>query len=165
MPYTAWSVTFGEVPTAAKWNQLGTNDAYFDSLVGSGTAWTTWAPSYANLTIGNATVVAKYQQFGKTVHYRLEIVFGNTSAMGTAPTFSLPVTATTYQTNTVIGGHAVFDASAPGTYGAVAKWATTTTALVQYLDTNGNGQNINGTSPFTWTTSDGIFMLGTYEAA
>lgn len=27
MAYTAWSVVFGEQPTAAKWNQLGTNDA------------------------------------------------------------------------------------------------------------------------------------------
>lgn len=29
MTYTAWSVTFGEQPSAAKWNQLGTNDAGF----------------------------------------------------------------------------------------------------------------------------------------
>lgn len=27
MSYTAWSVVFGEQPTAAKWNQLGSNDA------------------------------------------------------------------------------------------------------------------------------------------
>lgn len=29
MSYTAWSVVFGEQPTAAKWNQLGSNDAGF----------------------------------------------------------------------------------------------------------------------------------------
>lgn len=29
MSYTAWSVVFGEQPTAAKWNQLGQNDAGF----------------------------------------------------------------------------------------------------------------------------------------
>lgn len=29
MSYTAWSVVFGEQPTAAKWNQLGANDAGF----------------------------------------------------------------------------------------------------------------------------------------
>lgn len=29
MPYTAWSVIFGEQPSAAKWNQLGENDAGF----------------------------------------------------------------------------------------------------------------------------------------
>lgn len=31
MAYTAWNVTFGEVPTEAKWNQLGENDAGFKS--------------------------------------------------------------------------------------------------------------------------------------
>lgn len=29
MTYTAWSVVYGEQPTAAKWNQLGSNDAGF----------------------------------------------------------------------------------------------------------------------------------------
>lgn len=29
MAYTAWSVVYGEQPTAAKWNQLGENDAGF----------------------------------------------------------------------------------------------------------------------------------------
>lgn len=34
MAYTAWSVVFGEQPTAAKWNQLGTNDASFNDGTG-----------------------------------------------------------------------------------------------------------------------------------
>lgn len=33
MPYASWSVVFGEQPSAAKWNILGTNDAYFSSVV------------------------------------------------------------------------------------------------------------------------------------
>ena len=32
MSYTAWSVVFGEQPTAAKWNQLGANDAGFKDM-------------------------------------------------------------------------------------------------------------------------------------
>lgn len=32
MAYTAWSVVFGEQPTAAKWNQLGANDAGFKDM-------------------------------------------------------------------------------------------------------------------------------------
>lgn len=31
MAYTAWSVVFGEQPSSAKWNILGTNDADFDT--------------------------------------------------------------------------------------------------------------------------------------
>lgn len=33
MAYSSWSVVFGEQPSAAKWNILGTNDAQFNSLV------------------------------------------------------------------------------------------------------------------------------------
>ena len=33
MAYTAWSVVAFEQPTAAKWNQLGANDAFFKALI------------------------------------------------------------------------------------------------------------------------------------
>lgn len=35
MAYSSWSVVFGEQPSAAKWNILGTNDAHFNDLIGS----------------------------------------------------------------------------------------------------------------------------------
>lgn len=34
MAYASWSVVFGEQPTAAKWNILGTNDASFNDGTG-----------------------------------------------------------------------------------------------------------------------------------
>jgi len=37
MAYSSWSVVFGEQPSAAKWNILGTNDATFDTYIGGGT--------------------------------------------------------------------------------------------------------------------------------
>lgn len=37
MSYSAWSVTFGEQPSASKWNILGTNDASFNNGTGIGT--------------------------------------------------------------------------------------------------------------------------------
>jgi hypothetical protein len=68
MAYASWSVTFGEQPSAAKWNILGTNDASFNDgtgiaasaitpeklLTGTGTTWpwTAWTPSWTNLTVG-----------------------------------------------------------------------------------------------------------------
>lgn len=33
MAYSSWSVVFGEQPSAAKWNILGTNDAEFNSMI------------------------------------------------------------------------------------------------------------------------------------
>lgn len=49
MAYVAWSVVFGEQPSAAKWNILGTNDAIFNTYIGSGT---------------NAIQQVQYQQIG-----------------------------------------------------------------------------------------------------
>ncbi len=37
MAYTAWSVVFGEQPSAAKWNILGTHYAHFYTYTGEGT--------------------------------------------------------------------------------------------------------------------------------
>lgn len=37
MAYTSWSVVFGEQPSAAKWNILGTNDASFNDGTGLNT--------------------------------------------------------------------------------------------------------------------------------
>lgn len=37
MAYTAFSVVFGEQPSAAKWNTLGSNDAHFYSFLGDST--------------------------------------------------------------------------------------------------------------------------------
>lgn len=35
MAYTSWSVVYGEQPSAAKWNILGTNDSTFNTLLGT----------------------------------------------------------------------------------------------------------------------------------
>lgn len=53
MAYTAWSVVYGEQPTAAKWNQLGTNDAGFKDGTNfdSGIIKTAHLGSAANLQI------------------------------------------------------------------------------------------------------------------
>jgi hypothetical protein len=40
-----------------------------------GGAWTTWTPSYTNLTVGNGTVTARYSQVGKTVTIDYKIFF------------------------------------------------------------------------------------------
>ncbi len=70
---------------------------------GSSWTWQTWAPTWTNLTPGNGTYsFAKFCQIGKTVFVRLAFVLGSTSSVGTAPTFTLPVTSVSY----TIGGTA-----------------------------------------------------------
>jgi hypothetical protein len=91
MAYASWSVVFGEQPSAAKWNILGTNDASFNDGTGIGNAaikpvhlatglssstWAmaTWSPTLTNIS-GGTTNLAKYIQIGKTVHFKFEYTF------------------------------------------------------------------------------------------
>lgn len=58
MAYASWSVVFGEQPSASKWNILGTNDAFFNTQVGSnfgsGTTSTVWWEELGRTTLGSA---------------------------------------------------------------------------------------------------------------
>lgn len=57
MAYTAWSVVFGEQPSAAKWNILGTNDASFNNGTGIGNNAIAAASLATNaITLGYASI-------------------------------------------------------------------------------------------------------------
>lgn len=186
--YASWSVVFGEQPSAAKWNILGTNDASFNDgtgiadsvilprhlLTGTGStnwAWSSWVPTWTNLTIGNAVVTAKYLQHGKTVRGFVKVVFGTTSAMGAAPTFTAPVTASSmYGTgayNFVGVGYAE-DAGAAALNSACAFNASTTAISVLTLNTAGTYGNwvaFGVGVPATYGTNDFFNFPFMYEAA
>lgn len=171
MAYTATSFSFGEQPSAAKWNQLGSNDAYFDSLVGSGTAWASWTPSFTNLTKGNATITAVYQQFGKTVFGYIKVVFGTTTTVdGSNPTFSLPVTARAgYNAFHPIGyGGTSADSSGSSTKVLAITSASTTTAYFNCYDATLSYVTeaaLTATVPHTFATNYIISGFFIYEAA
>ncbi len=135
-----------------------------------GGSWGTWSPSYANLTIGNGTVVARKVQIGKTVHAYWSLVLGSTSSVGTAPTVSTPVTASSsYLTGQQIG-MAQFDDAGTFHQGTAVLASTTTIEIIGYdLGIGGSERIIQKTlssvSPFTWTTGDSISFAVTFEAA
>lgn len=65
MAYASWSVVFGEQPSAAKWNILGTNDASFNDGTGIGNA--TIGPS--KLATGAATATVATNQTETNTSY------------------------------------------------------------------------------------------------
>jgi hypothetical protein len=136
---------------------------------GSGWAWSSWTPTFANLTVGNGTLVCKYIQIGKTVTARISFALGTTSSVGTAPTFTLPVTSVSgYVAGHWLGGLRIV-AGAAGFTGYI-QWATTTTALLLALNASAtyvSDTSANWTSliPGTWTTADHFDGTITYEAA
>lgn len=132
-----------------------------------GGAWKGWTPTWANFTKGAATIVAKYTQIGKTVHFRISVTLAADSSMGTSPTFTLPVTSVTYDTGQHIGLVHIRDL-APANFEGLATWISTTTATINTLNAASTYLSVGGCSatvPMTWATGDYFNITGTYEAA
>jgi hypothetical protein len=113
--------------------------AKLQSGTGSSWAWQSWTPTWTNLTVGNGTNASTYTQIGKTVHFRLKFVLGTTSAVGSAPVFTLPVTSVNYGSpyNAVIGQLAVRDDNVPSNIPGFVWWASTTTAEPDVMNAAG----------------------------
>ena len=149
------------------------NDAaQFETLFYKGAAvgvWQAWVPTYANLTVGNGTVVARYVQIGDTVLAQFSLKFGSTSAMGTAHTISLPVTADESFTapflemglarmnENAVAVRSGYVSRVSSTTCKVVAWKVTTTYLLE--------DALTATIPFTWGTDDHITFNISYEAA
>lgn len=187
MAYAAWSVTFGEQPSAAKWNILGTNDASFNDgtgiaasaitpeklLTGTGTTWsyTSYSPTPTNLTVGSGTMVAYYKQVGKLVHYWGVFTYGAGSAVGTNPKVSVPVTmhasAVVSNENFEYGQAHYQDTGSAAYLGILRADATTelTFTCINAAATYASHGTVTSTAPFTFATGDKIQWNSVYPAA
>ncbi len=144
--------------------------AKLQSGTGSSWSWQNWVPTWTNVTVGNGTVEAKYIQIGKSVHFRISLILGSTSAVSGRVTFTLPVTAVTYPggADTVPLGNARVLDSGTAAYTGLVEWASTTTAVIQIQGAGAtyvNMSDISSTIPMTWTTNDNMAAQGIYEAA
>lgn len=161
---------FGEQPSAAKWNLLGTNDAHFYSFLGDNLTWQSWVPVWVSAAVGNGTVNAKYTEIGNTVFYRLDFSFGSTSSVSGNVTFTLPVTSATRTGNgeNLIGTAYYYDDNTSVRNKGSVEWASTTTGRLNVYRTDLTylqKSALSSTVPFTWATSDSIQVHGFYEAA
>lgn len=127
-------------------------------------AWTSFTPSWTNLTVGSGANTGYYQQIGKTVNFRVSFTLAADSAVGTTPILTLPVTITSTNFNGLSGigianlsdGGSIYCGFIDG-YGAVRSYNASAT-----FTTLGA---VSATSPFTWVTGDAIYITGSYEAA
>lgn len=160
-------MVFGEQPSAAKWNILGTNDAHFYSFLGDNLPWQTWSPTLANLTLGNGAVVAKYARVGNTVHLKFKFTLGTTSAVGTGPTFTTPVTAAAAENERAQLLATFQDTGASLIYGYGFLASTTTIGMYVFntAGTYASGAGVTSGVPFGFGSTDVIMVAGSYEAA
>lgn len=153
MGYTAWSVVFGEQPSAAKWNILGTNDASFND--GTGIADGAITPAkrsggfYAG-TISGATMSTTGNKAITGVGFTPKLVTFHYLASSGATTASF-------------GGHGAMTATSQftqcfgGNTSAAVRWSATTRCLsaftslsdsnpelqASYVSMNADGFTIN----------------------
>lgn len=141
-------------------------------FTGTGTTWAlaSYTPTFANTTLGSGTVSGSYKQIGKYIYFIASFTLGAGSAMGTAPTVTLPVTSVTMDTADWVGNVIVND-SAVSLYKGMATWATTTTAAIK-IDTTIGGAGtyvrldpVSATAPMAWNTGDKLRIVGLYPAA
>lgn len=138
---------------------------------GSGWAYQTYSPTWTNLTVGNGTLVARYQQTGKNLYIRIELTFGTTTTVSGSIGVSLPVTAVSSYTNlgSTIGWANYFDSSASAQYQGRPVYASTTTAQLQsstvaatLVRTDGA---VNASTPMTWALGDILMVFMLLEVA
>ena len=133
--------------------------------------WQTWTDiTYANLTVGNGTVVARYVQIGKTVIGHFIFTLGSTSAIGTAPTVTPPITASSSYVakRNSIGNVYMLDAgTGVDLVGSVQLESTTLfRPFVHHIPTTYMELALlSATIPFTWGSGDFFAFSFTYEAA
>jgi hypothetical protein len=153
---------------------VGANDTVLvaDSTAATGLAWKSNATRYpwaayttttGNMTVGNGTLTARYQQIGKTVNVFVQFTLGSTSAISTTPYFSLPVTAAQDKWSITgrLGDNGVAD------YFGFAQ-ANTANVFLYALGasgTYGTAPTVSASVPFTWATGDFFTFSFSYEAA
>lgn len=126
-------------------------------------AWTSFTPSWTNLTAGNGTNSGYYQKIGKAVNIRVFVVFGSTTSMGSTPQLTLPVSIVSASLN-AIGRVTCYDQNTGTVYlGYIDGYGS---CRIEKVDGTYNTlADITSSVPMTWTTSDVLFIQGTYEAA
>lgn len=137
---------------------------------GSGWTWTSYIPTWTNLTVGNATQSTAYARIGKAVIVRLFIKLGTTSSVSGDVSFTLPVTAISYAgTSNVpaLGIINMYDAASSVVKGMV-NFVSTTTGGLRAWNSSGTyvgNTNLSSTAPFTWAQNYEISGTFIYEAA
>jgi hypothetical protein len=133
-------------------------------------AYAAWTPTFSNLTVGNGTLTGQYVQIGKMVHCYLKLAFGSTTSItGAVQITGLPVAPVSTNASIAAIVQALYsDASGPKFYGSSHAsnnntsriWLSPLAISGSYIASAGD---LSSTVPFTWTTSDEIFVSAIYE--
>lgn len=153
------SFSAGDVLTAADLNAIGT--------------WTDFTPSFATgLTVGNATVEAKYTTINELTFVYVDVLFGLTTAVTGVVRMDLPVSAVatsagTFAVAAFLQGNA-YDATTAAYFKLMGQGFSSASVRIQCMSTAGTAVAalaMSATVPFTWTTGDHLTFTLYYRSA
>jgi hypothetical protein len=137
---------------------------------GASLNYVSWVPIISNFTLGSGgSIVAKYAKQGEFIDAYINITFGTGTTLTGAFTFTLPVNISeTLIAGSFLNGSASFyDSSSGNIFKGVVTWVSTSIAEAKSLYLNGNyqqGETLSSTLPFTWNSSDTIFINFSYPS-
>lgn len=123
----------GSVLTAAELNAAGT--------------WTSFTPSWTNLTVGNGVVSAAYSKFNKILFVRVYFDFGSTSSLTGGLQMTLPASLTqNTSSQELIGQVNITKVGIFPTLGIVSVSSSTAVAIQTWLS-NGTYPSVRNVEP------------------
>ena len=115
------------------------------------TQWTTYTPTWTNLTVGDGTQDADYRYIGGDLRVRGLLTFGSTTAVTGNISQNLPNSETADATGASGSGVAADD---PRRYPLVVDCLPSDSTFVFYHAESTNDGVVNATAPFTWASGD-----------
>lgn len=131
-----------------------------------GVSWTSFTPTWTNVTTTSGTNAGYYLKIGKTTFFVAKFTLGASSAITGVIKVDLPATAARIDSGTLTS-YAV-DSSAGDYYPLFPRWVSTSNIDLRAMDASGTYVKQTATSssvPMTWATSDMVVLAGVYEAA
>ena len=135
-------------------------------VLGISSSSKSYTPTWSNLTLGNATVVATYTQVGKNVAVKVVFTYGSTTSITGSVGVSLPVNGVS--TNFLPLGLVTIVDSGTTTYNGTITNQSSTLANILVNNSAGTYEQtavLSSTVPMTWTAGDMLIMQFNYEAA
>lgn len=136
-------------------------DAVSTDVNGVTSAWSSYSPTDANITVGNGSQSAFWKKVGRTIHFTWSLTLGSSSSIGTAAAVGLPEAAAGVR-------HAVAarynDTGTREWVGAARIASSGSTAVLLHTE-SGNAGVVSATAPHTWAATDEIVVTGTYFSA
>ena len=125
-----------------------------------------WLATTTNPTLGNGTLTAKYSKFGFLTHFKIKLVVGSTSTIGTGTQYYFRLPDDGVVDAAPIGRVTLWDQSLNAYYFYDARIAVTGADPYDLMIMQSNtGAYCNPTAPFTFAAGDWIVVQGAYESA